>query len=227
MAQLVTAKEGRGAVAASHIASQQLPKTPGGLLVLTGAAGVLGESGTDFMVGYGLAKAATHQLVASMARGGEMHAVGVLPDVIDTPNNRAAMPDADHASWASTSDMAEMIVGWASGGLEARPPNGSLVMVETEGGRTGQGAAVSITGRPMFRFDVGAEVEAFIGEGWAPGVVVGLSYREDPWPEGQYVPYQVSYTALVPSLSSRRASSPPPFPFSDPADKWFVHLRAA
>ena len=50
-------------VIASHLAAKHLKA--GGLLQLTGAKAALG--GTGFMIGYGLAKAAVHQLVASLS----------------------------------------------------------------------------------------------------------------------------------------------------------------
>merc|ERR1712000_432967 len=56
----------QSAVASSHIASHFL--VPGGLLVLTGAAAAGG--GTPGMIAYGITKAATHQLIASLAAGG-------------------------------------------------------------------------------------------------------------------------------------------------------------
>lgn len=52
----------RSAVTAAHVGSKALKE--GGLLVLTGASPALG--GTGFMIGYGMAKAAVHQLVASI-----------------------------------------------------------------------------------------------------------------------------------------------------------------
>ncbi|KAF9159869.1 hypothetical protein BGX20_002757, partial [Mortierella sp. AD010] len=48
---------------ASHLASKTLKA--GGLLTLTGAFPA--QQGTPFMIGYGMAKAAVHQLVASLA----------------------------------------------------------------------------------------------------------------------------------------------------------------
>ena len=38
----------------------------------------------------------------------------VAPSTIDTPANRAAMPDADHGRWARPADVARAIVWLAS-----------------------------------------------------------------------------------------------------------------
>ena len=43
----------------------------------------------------------------------------VLPTIIDTPDNRAAMPDADPARWVAPADLAQVIVFLASDGARA------------------------------------------------------------------------------------------------------------
>jgi NAD(P)-dependent dehydrogenase (short-subunit alcohol dehydrogenase family) len=43
----------------------------------------------------------------------------VLPTVIDTPQNRAAMPDADPARWVAPADLARVIVFLASDAARA------------------------------------------------------------------------------------------------------------
>ena len=83
------------AISAS-LASKHLKE--GGLLVLPGAKPCVG--GTPGMMGYGMAKAAVHQLVASLGTEGSglpagACAVGMLPITLDTPMNRKFMPDAD------------------------------------------------------------------------------------------------------------------------------------
>ena len=51
----------------------------------------------------------------------------VLPTVLDTPDNRAAMPDADPARWVSPDALAEVLVFLASG--SARAIHGAAVPV--------------------------------------------------------------------------------------------------
>lgn len=59
---------------------------PGGLFQLTGAAAAAAAEGTPGMLGYGLAKAAVHQLVRSLAADGsgmpaDATVVGILPGI--------------------------------------------------------------------------------------------------------------------------------------------------
>ena len=81
-----------------------------GLVVLTGALGAMDE--TPDMISYGLAKAAVHHLVISypdgLPNGADICAI--LPGVIDTPNNRSNMPDANFAEWTQPADIAEEVV---------------------------------------------------------------------------------------------------------------------
>jgi len=69
------------------------------------------------MGAYCAAKAAVQRLAESM--DAELHARGirvncVLPSVIDTPANRAAMPDTDPADWVATQAIADTICWLAS-----------------------------------------------------------------------------------------------------------------
>ena len=79
---------------AARLAHQCLK--PGGLLQLTGALPCAGA--TPGMMGYGMAKAAVHQLVKSLADpvpaglpSGSV-TVAILPVTLDTPMNRKFMP---------------------------------------------------------------------------------------------------------------------------------------
>lgn len=81
---------------------------------------------------YAAAKAAVLRLVEAAARewagfGGRANAV--LPGTMDTPANRAAMPDADRGGWVSTEAVAEVIH-----------------YLTTEAARGVNGAAVRVTG---------------------------------------------------------------------------------
>uniref|UniRef100_A0A8C4Q8P3 Dihydropteridine reductase n=1 Tax=Eptatretus burgeri TaxID=7764 RepID=A0A8C4Q8P3_EPTBU len=120
---------------AASVASRHLKD--GGLLQLTGAQAAL--SGTPGMLGYGLAKAAVHQLTRSLAseKSGLPEGVtvlAVLPVTLDTPTNRKFMPDADFGSWTPLEFVAEILHQWAVG--EGRPTTGSLIQFITTSGKT-------------------------------------------------------------------------------------------
>ncbi|KAJ1666560.1 hypothetical protein IW140_004596 [Coemansia sp. RSA 1813] len=120
---------------AAYIAARHL--RPSGLLALTGAVPAL-DGGTPGMVGYGMAKAAVHHLVASLSMPGSGVdggcVVGILPVTLDTPANRAAMPAADHSSWTPLQDVADMLYQWASG--QTSYEGGKLYKVITNNGTT-------------------------------------------------------------------------------------------
>lgn len=115
---------------------------PNGLLVMTSAQASLG--GTPGMIGYGMAKAAINQLVASLAtegRGGGSLPTGactiaILPETLDTPANREAMgKDADLSSWTPIGVLAHQLRDWALQPA-SRPASGSLVSVITRDSQT-------------------------------------------------------------------------------------------
>lgn len=109
----------------------------GGLIALTGAKPAL--SGTPGMIGYGMAKAAVHQLTKSLSEKGSglpdgSLAVCILPITLDTPMNRKWMPKADVTTWTPLTYVAEVLVDWTKG--ENRPSNGSLLQLVTKDSST-------------------------------------------------------------------------------------------
>lgn len=87
----------------------------GGRIVNVAARPVVAPTGG--MTAYVAAKAG----VAAMTQGlaAELAAEKILvnavvPSIIDTPANRAAMPDADHAAWPKPAELAEVIAFLAS-----------------------------------------------------------------------------------------------------------------
>jgi NAD(P)-dependent dehydrogenase (short-subunit alcohol dehydrogenase family) len=72
---------------------------------------------TAGMIAYATAKAgvaALTQHVAAEVLGDGILVNAVMPSIIDTPTNRAAMPKADHASWPKPAEIAETIAFLAS-----------------------------------------------------------------------------------------------------------------
>lgn len=90
--------------------ARRFERAGGGAVVAVSApAALLGEAGVG---GYAAAKAGVLRMVESLARemavfGGRANAV--LPGTMDTPANRAAMPDTDPSQWASTDAVASVI----------------------------------------------------------------------------------------------------------------------
>lgn len=91
------------------------------------------------MIGYGMAKAAVHQMTKSLAESSsglpkDSTVLAILPITLDTPMNRKFMPNADHSSWTPLEFVANMFHGWASN--TNRPKSGSLISLVTEKGDT-------------------------------------------------------------------------------------------
>lgn len=120
----------------ASVASQFLKE--GGVLTLTGAKPALGA--TPGMIGYGMAKAAVHQLTKSLAASGSgmpdnSLVVSILPITLDTPMNRKWMPNADFSTWTSLEFVAELFHKWIQNPSE-RPVNGSLLQLVTKESKT-------------------------------------------------------------------------------------------
>ncbi|XP_052101838.1 dihydropteridine reductase-like [Mytilus californianus] len=109
----------------------------GGLLTLPGAAPAV--SGTPGMMGYGMAKAAIHQLIKSLAGKNsglpkDSSALAILPVTLDTPMNRKFMSEADFGTWTKLEFVAELFDKWLAPGT--RPGNGSLIKLVTKDNKT-------------------------------------------------------------------------------------------
>mgnify|MGYP005839470291 CR=1 FL=1 len=84
---------------------------PGGAIVLVGAGAAL-RAGAG-MGAYAASKAGVHRLAEALAaeqkdRGVRVNAV--LPSIIDTPANRAEMPQTDHGAWVRPEELAEVML---------------------------------------------------------------------------------------------------------------------
>ena len=128
----------------AHVATYSLADN--GFLLFTGAGAIFKEASPNLM-GYSLAKIATHGLALNMAFRDQGIVAGstvssgipsdsvvttILPGVINTPANREAMPDEDFEQWHSPSGIAGLVQSWADG--HNRPENGSFALIKNEGG---------------------------------------------------------------------------------------------
>lgn len=102
----------------------------GGKVVNIGAFAA--QRGAAQMGAYVAAKSAVIRLTESMAaelREKNVNVNCVLPTIIDTPENRAAMPGADPARWVAPADLA-----------------GAIVFLASDAARAIHGAALPVTG---------------------------------------------------------------------------------
>jgi NAD(P)-dependent dehydrogenase (short-subunit alcohol dehydrogenase family) len=100
----------------------------GGKIVNVGAYAA--QKGAADMGAYAASKSAVIRLTESMAaelREKNINVNCVLPTIIDTPENRATMPQADARRWIAPQDLASVIVFLASDG--ARAVHGAAVPV--------------------------------------------------------------------------------------------------
>lgn len=88
---------------------------PGAAIVNIGAAAA-GKADAG-MGAYAASKAAVARLTESLAAelaGSDVTVNAVLPTILDTPTNRADMPDADFSQWVLPDDVAKVIAFLAS-----------------------------------------------------------------------------------------------------------------
>lgn len=91
-----------------------------GAIVNVGAGAAL--RGGAHMGAYAASKSAVIRLTESQSaelRGSGINVNCVLPSIIDTPENRQAMPDADPSKWVAPDDLASVIRFLASPGVRA------------------------------------------------------------------------------------------------------------
>ena len=81
-----------------------------GSMVAVGAGAA--QRAPSGMSAYAAAKSAVHRMVESFAdelKGENIRVNAVLPGTMDTPQNRADMPEADPSKWTKTSEVADTI----------------------------------------------------------------------------------------------------------------------
>jgi NAD(P)-dependent dehydrogenase (short-subunit alcohol dehydrogenase family) len=99
-----------------------------GRFVTVGAGAA--QRGLAYLGAYSASKSALIRLTESMSaelKGHNINVNCVLPSIIDTPDNRAAMPDADHSSWVTPAALADVITFLTSDA--ARAVHGAAIPV--------------------------------------------------------------------------------------------------
>lgn len=96
--------------------TQMLQQKKGRIFLIGSRAG-LDAKYSKGTIAYGLSKALLFRLAELLneeAKGTEVVTSVVVPGIIDTPQNRAAMPDADTAKWVKPDTIADIIYYYCS-----------------------------------------------------------------------------------------------------------------
>jgi NAD(P)-dependent dehydrogenase (short-subunit alcohol dehydrogenase family) len=105
----------RSAINAVRAVVPQMLKVGAGKIINVAAAAAL--TGKAGMGAYCAAKSAVVRLTESMAAELREHGINVncvLPSILDTPANRAAMPNASHERWVAPEALADVMLFLAS-----------------------------------------------------------------------------------------------------------------
>lgn len=116
----------------TKLALPQIKASAAGRIVNIGAGGAL--KAAVGMGAYAASKSGVHRLTEALAEelaGTSVTINAILPSIIDTPANRADMPDADFSTWVQPSAIADVIAFLASD--SGRAITGALIPV-TRGG---------------------------------------------------------------------------------------------
>jgi NAD(P)-dependent dehydrogenase (short-subunit alcohol dehydrogenase family) len=119
----------RSTVSTSHAALPHLTKRGGGRIINIGAGAAAAKAGAG-MGAYTASKAGVAKLTEALAEEVKDRAITVnalLPSIIDTPANRADMPNADFSRWVPPRAVADVIVFLLSD--QASAVTGALIPV--------------------------------------------------------------------------------------------------
>ncbi|MBU2305293.1 MAG: SDR family NAD(P)-dependent oxidoreductase [Alphaproteobacteria bacterium] len=100
---------------ACRAAIPHLKRSGAGRIVNVGSSAAL--KAAMGMGAYAAAKAGVHSLTQALAeelKGDNITVNAVLPSILDTPTNRADMPDANVATWVAPADLAAVMLFLAS-----------------------------------------------------------------------------------------------------------------
>jgi len=104
--------------------------TPGGRIVNVSARPAIEPRLGAGMTAYTASKSAVAALTQALAQeltDEQIWVNAVAPSILDTPANRAAMPEAEHSRWVSPADLAEVVTFLAS--PDNRATRGAVIPV--------------------------------------------------------------------------------------------------
>lgn len=110
---------------------QMLKQQRGAIINVASRDGLKGNAG---YAAYSASKSAVLRLTESLAdelKASNINVNCILPGTIDTPQNRASMPDADHSKWVEPAALAEVIAFLA--GDASRAVTGATIPVYGRG----------------------------------------------------------------------------------------------
>lgn len=112
----------------TQLALPELKKSAAGRIVNIGAGAAI-KAGMG-MGAYAASKSGVHRLTEALSEelaGTTVTVNAILPSIIDTPANRADMPDADFSQWVQPAAIADVIAFLSSD--DARSVTGALIPV--------------------------------------------------------------------------------------------------
>ncbi|HYF66957.1 MAG TPA: SDR family NAD(P)-dependent oxidoreductase, partial [Ohtaekwangia sp.] len=105
---------------------QMMKQVSGGRIILVGAKPALNAKQGKDMIAYGLSKSLLFKLAEYLNAEGSTNNVVtsvIIPSTIDTPQNRASMPDAEFDNWVKPQVIAEIMAFICSDhGMALREP---------------------------------------------------------------------------------------------------------
>jgi NAD(P)-dependent dehydrogenase (short-subunit alcohol dehydrogenase family) len=98
--------------AARHIFLQMKDQVGGGQIILTGSRPAIHPGSARDMLSYALSKSLVFRLAEVInedGRSGGITASVIIPGIIDTPQNREAMPGANFNTWVTPAEIADNV----------------------------------------------------------------------------------------------------------------------
>jgi len=95
-----------------HIFLQMQEQENGGQIIFTGSRPAIHPGSAGDMISYAFSKSLVFRLAEVINEDGKGYGITatvIVPGIIDTPQNREAMPEADYTTWVSASEIADNV----------------------------------------------------------------------------------------------------------------------